>query len=104
MRKNNFSFGISESAFEDANEIALWYNRIVNGLGARFMLKLEVAFEKTLISPEAFSRYHKKSDIRKLTMSGFPYKIYYLFKKEHIEILAIIHMSRSKQFIKRKLR
>ena len=64
MRKNNFSFGISESAFEDANEIALWYNRIVNGLGTRFMLKLEVAFEKTLISPEAFSRYHKKSDIR----------------------------------------
>jgi len=104
MRKNNFSFGISESAFEDSNEIALWYNRIVNGLGSRFMLKLEIAFEKILISPEAFSRYRKNSDIRKLTVSGFPYKIYYLFKKEHIEILAIIHMSRSNQFIKRKLR
>jgi plasmid stabilization system protein ParE len=103
MRKNNFSFAVSTGAFNDANEIALWYNEKMEGLGFRFLTKLKTSFDKIHSFPENFSRYQKSSDIRKYVVSGFPYRIYYLFRKDHIEVLAIVHTSRSNQFIKRKL-
>jgi plasmid stabilization system protein ParE len=104
MGKSNFSFGISQAALDDTNEISLWYDVKMQGLGYRFLSKLKDAFDKIQSSPEAFGQYKGKNDIRKYSVTGFPYKIYYLFRKNHIEILAIVHMSRSNQFIKRKLR
>ncbi|MEO7528379.1 MAG: hypothetical protein ABIT35_09085 [Chitinophagaceae bacterium] len=104
MGKNKFSFAISSGAYDDANNIALWYNDKIDGLGYRFLSKLKKSFDKIHFSPSSFSQLGFKSNIRKYTVAGFPYKIYFLFREEHIEILAIVHMSRSNKFIKRKLK
>jgi len=104
MGKNNFSFAISPGAADDTNKAALWYNKKVDGLGYRFLSKLKISLDKIRSAPLSFTRYKKESDIRKYAVAGFPYKIYYLFRNEHIEILAIVHMSRSNKFIRKKLK
>lgn len=104
MRKNKFSLAISTGAADDTNKTAIWYNKKVDGLGHRFLSKLKDSLNKIQSSPSSFPRYKKESDIRKYAVIGFPYKIYYLFREDHIEILAIVHMSRSNSFIRRKLK
>jgi ParE toxin of type II toxin-antitoxin system, parDE len=104
MGKNKFSFAISSGAAGDTNKAAKWYDKKVDGLGYRFLTKLKVSLDKIHSAPSSFARYKKESDIRKYSVAGFPYKIYYIFRDEHIEILAIVHMSRSNNFIRRKLK
>lgn len=104
MGKNKFSFAISPGAADDTNKTAKWYDKKVDGLGYRFLSKLKASFDRIHSSPSSFARYKKESDIRKYAVGGFPYKIYYLFRNEHVEILAIVHMSRSNNFIRRKLK
>ena len=81
MRKNEFSFTISPGAADDANEIALWYNNKIDGLGYRFLSKLKTSFEKIHSSPSSFTGYKKKSDIRRYAVNGFPYKNLLPFQK-----------------------
>jgi len=76
----------------------------MDGLSDRFLLKLKVSFDKILFAPSSIARFKKKSDIRKYHVAGFPYKIYYLFRNDHIEVPAIVHRSRSNTFVRRKLR
>jgi plasmid stabilization system protein ParE len=104
MKKNKFSIGISPGAADDTNKTAAWYDNKVIGLGDRFLSKLKDSLDKILSNPSSFPRYKKESDIRKYAVMGFPYKIYYLFREGHIEVLAIVHMSRSNSFIRRKLK
>ena len=104
MRKNKFSLAISAGATDDIIKAAKWYNKKIEGLGYRFLTKLKISLDKIHLSPSSFTRYKKESSIRKYAVAGFPYKIYYLFRNEHVEILAIVHMSRSNSFIRRKLK
>lgn len=104
MGKNKFSLTISSGAADDTNKAANWYNKKIDGLGYRFLTKLKISLDKIHSAPSSFARYKKESNLRKYAITGFPYKIYYLFQDEHIEILAIVHMSRSNNFIRKKLK
>jgi hypothetical protein len=79
MRKNKFSFSISSGAADDANKISLWYNKKLDGLGYRFLSKLKQSFENIQLHPSSYSRIMPKNNIRKFTVAGFPYKIYFLW-------------------------
>ena len=104
MRKNKVSFAISPGAADDISNIAVWYHQKVEGLGNRFLLRLKASFKKVQLSPEAYARINPKSNIRRCVVPGFPYKTYFLFLDGHVEVLAVIHMSRSNRYIKRKLK
>ncbi|HMT75505.1 MAG TPA: type II toxin-antitoxin system RelE/ParE family toxin [Chitinophagaceae bacterium] len=104
MQKNNFSISISPGAADEIIETAAWYNNKVEGLGERFLKKLKSSLEEIQQSPFAFAKINQKGNIRRKITAGFPYKIFYLLDETHIEVLAVIHFSRSNRFIKRRLK
>ncbi len=95
---------ISTNAFADAAEIAVLYEQKVAFLGDQFLDDLENNFKSITTHPTYFSRYKKGSPIRKKLLKIFPYKIFYLIEKTEVKVLAIIHLSRSQNFITRKLK
>lgn len=104
MKKSNYSLTLSSAAAKDVINISLWYDRQINGLGNRFLQKLKYTLDKIQLSPTSFSGIKSKVEIRKGSIRGFPYKVYFLLFTNNIEILAIIHFSRSNRFIKRRLK
>jgi hypothetical protein len=104
MNKNNYSLTLSSAAAKDVVKISLWYDKQLDGLGSRFLQRQKKSFDKILSSPTSFSKIKSKLNIRKSGIKGFPYKVYFLLHNNHIEILAIIHFSRSNRYINRRLR
>jgi hypothetical protein len=104
MKKSNYSLTISSAAANDILQISLWYDRQVDGLGNRFLQRQKYTLDKIQLSPTSFSRTKSKLEIRKSSIKGFPFKVYFLFHNNHIEVLAIIHFSRSNRYINRRLK
>jgi toxin ParE1/3/4 len=104
MKKSNHSLTLSSAAAKDVVKISLWYDRQIDGLGNRFLKQQKHALDKIQLSPSSFSRIKSKADIRKSSIKGFPYKVFFLLHNSHIEVLAIIHFSRSNRYINRRLK
>ena len=104
MKKSNYSLTLSSAAAKDVVKISLWYDRQVDGLGNRFLQRQKSTLVKIQLSPASFSQIKSKLEIRKSSIKGFPYKVYFLLHNNHIEILAIIHFSRSNRYINRRLK
>lgn len=97
------SFFISPEASIEIEEIALWYETRTPHLGNRFLESIYKCFTKIAERPSAFSFYKTGRPIRKNVMKAFPYTIYFIYSKNKIEILAVIHFRRSKSHIKKRL-
>ena len=102
MHKRNFF--LAASALSEIRSANLWYEEKSVGLGEKFQKELFSAIEKICFNPDSFGRINKRNKIRRCVMDNFPYKIYYDSKSDPIEILAIIHTSRSNAYIKRRLK
>src|SRR6266487_3687968 len=90
----------SKASFEIV-EAAAWYEKRAEGLGEKLKADIEKACNRILNNPEAFTKINKGSRIRRIILEKFPYKIFFTFTEAGIEILAIIHASRSNAYIKR---
>ena len=104
MDKSPFTLRISANALADTIEISSWYETKAQDLGEQFLNDLEITFQHILSHPTAFARFKKGSKARKKLMSIFPYKVFYIAEKEEVNILAIIHTSRSHKFIKKQIK
>lgn len=104
MSSSSFQLFIAGEAFEDTNDIAIWYETKSTGLGEEFITDLENSYNQLLSHPFAFTKYRKGSKCRKKSLAIFPYRVFYLVENEFIKIIAIIHQSRSEKFIRRKLK
>jgi hypothetical protein len=62
---------ISADAFDDTNEIALWYEKKVKDLGEKFLEELEDAYKSILSHPTYFPRHKKAGKIRKKLLKIF---------------------------------
>ena len=72
--------------FEEAEE---FYERQGPGLGARF--RAEVRAAVTRIRAWPLSCPSERGDVRRLTLSRFPYKILYAVEADHIYVIAVAH-------------
>lgn len=104
MRKSNYSLSLSPAAAKDVVKIATWYDKKIDGLGASFLQRQKQSLDKIQLTPTSFSKIKSTFNIRKSSIKGFPYKVYFLIHKDHIEILAVIHFSRSNRYINRRLK
>ncbi|MDQ3846765.1 MAG: type II toxin-antitoxin system RelE/ParE family toxin [Bacteroidota bacterium] len=101
---NKTAYILSDGALEDAGQIVAWYELQKDGLGQMFVSSLFKALEKIAASPLSFSKVSGKKHIRKYVLKDFPFKVYYDAEKTPIRIIALIHTSRSTNYIKRRLK
>jgi len=100
---NNHSVNVSSSALEDIDSITAWYELQSVGLGIKFITEIEYSLNKIANFPQAFAAY-KNLSVRRFAMKAFPYVIYYHFASFHIEIIAVIHSSRSSRYVRGRLK
>ena len=83
---------IHESAEEEMNEAAEYYELQVPGLGQAFLQEIEHSTDLIRFEPESSPRIHKV--VRKKVLRRFPYNILYTVKDDIVTILAIASQSR----------
>ena len=78
----------------DIQQAKLWYKEKRNGLEIEFALAIEIAIEKILQMPTAYSVRYK--NVRIAHPKVFPYNIHFYINEpaELIVIMAIVHNKR----------
>ncbi len=80
----------------DIEEATEWYNLKSKGLGNKFLEELNYTFEKLKQNPFAFAKDFELVEVRKASISKFPYKIFYTINEEKnfVNVFAVFHSSR----------
>jgi plasmid stabilization system protein ParE len=81
---------VSALAESDLADAADWYNRILSGLGDDFVLCVELALDRILEHPEAFTLILPA--VRRALVRRFPYGVFFRLRHERIEIEAVFHL------------
>ena len=90
-------------ALVDADEAAAWYEKELNGLGKRFLLRLSETLDKLKENPH--SHLVISDPVRRILLKSFPYKILYFIKDNStIVVIGIIHMKRSKRYYRSRMK
>jgi len=92
---------IRPEAEDDLKEAFSWYEDKRNGLGHDFMLQIEAGLRFIERKPEIHPAEYKGT--RKHLIKRFPYKIIYLFEKERVIVLAVIHGKRSPALVRKRI-
>ncbi len=98
-----YTLHYTEQYREDVLAAYDWYYKVNKELSAKFIDELKEGEELILENPKANGRVFK-SKFRRYLTPVFPYKIIYRIQDNSIYVIALIHLSRSNRFIKRKLK
>jgi plasmid stabilization system protein ParE len=79
--------------FEDAEH---YYDQQIPKLGERFRAEVRSALPRIAAWPLSYPC--ERGDIRRLTLSRFPYKILYSVEADHIYIIAVAHYHREPKY------
>ena len=82
----------SPEARREFLEAERYYNRQTPGLGDEFRAEIKAALPR--IKDWPLSCPLELGDIRRLTLSRFPYKLLYSVEDDHIYIIAVAHQHR----------
>ena len=80
-------------AESDVDNAASFYHLISPALGHEFLDELRDALKRISSNPELYQRIHPR--IRRGLTRRFPFAIYYLAESGGVEMIAILHTSRS---------
>jgi len=80
------------SAVEELSEAAAYYDARLHGLGKDFLEAIDQAVTKLQAAPKRFAIV--QDDIRRCTLSRFPYAIYYRTTGDLVRVLVIRHHAR----------
>jgi plasmid stabilization system protein ParE len=74
-------------ALAEFDDSAVWYERQCPGLGADFLARVQLVFDRLV----AFPRMHQVvvRDVRRAVVSKFPYVEYYRVRPDCIEVIAV---------------
>jgi plasmid stabilization system protein ParE len=81
-----------------------WYERKSDGLGERFYIEVQKAFDRIIKNPSAYSKIKRHIVIRRINLFHFPYKIFYDPLVKPIRIIAVIHAARSPKYIRTRIK
>lgn len=93
---------VRPEAENDLKEAFSWYEDKRRGLGYDFLLQVEAGLRFIERNPGICPPEYKGT--RKHLIKRFPYKIIYLFEKQTIIVLAVIHGKRSPNLIKKRIK
>lgn len=77
-----------------------WYEDRSAGLGRRFLDAVDVVLGKIEKNPLRYSCVYK--DVRRAPTPRFPFGIFYIFDKQVVSILRVLHQARSPALWKRR--
>ena len=86
----------SPEAKLELEEAERYYNRQEPGLGERLRKEMRSALPRIRAWPLSCPTEH--GDIRRLTLSRFPYKLLYSVEADHLYVIAIAHQHREPDF------
>jgi len=86
----------SPQARHEFDEAEHYYARLVSGLGDTFRAELKSALSRLQSWPLACPV--ERGNIRRMTLSRFPYKLLYSVESDHIYILAVAHQHRAPDY------
>jgi plasmid stabilization system protein ParE len=90
-------------AEQDFAAASQWYESKTAGLGLDFAREIDIALQKVILKPDLFPILDKTLEVRRVLVSRFPYKIFFVVRPEQIEVCAILHSSRDDSIIKGRL-
>jgi toxin ParE1/3/4 len=84
---------ITTEAEQDIADAVAWYDRNLVGLGARFILSLEVALNHIRRASEAATEAYP--GVRRVVVRRFPYGMFYRSDSNRIVVIAVYHSKRN---------
>lgn len=94
-----FLINIREEAVVDLQSSVRWYNEQKEGLGTEFLDDLDSAIQVLKDGPLMFQIVHR--DLRRLTLTRFPFIIVYQVQGNVVTVLRVFHTSRGPRGWKR---
>ena len=88
-------------AREELAESAQWYEDRKSGLGEEFLIEVESKLERIANRPQSHPVTYE--NVRQISLTRFPYLIYYLIKPPSIFILSVWHKKRNRDGWKTRL-
>lgn len=89
----NYTFLISQAAYEDIKAASEWYEKHRIGLSLDFELCVEGGYEDIRNSPTAYQIKFKNVRVKYITR--FPYGIHFILENEVIYVIAVLHTSKN---------
>src|SRR5688572_22873266 len=89
-------------AQEDFAVAAAWYDSQTSGLAIDFGREIDIALQKIVVNPSLFPVLDKTTDIRRVLVARFPYKIFFIVRSQQIDVCAIYHSSQDDWILKRR--
>jgi plasmid stabilization system protein ParE len=86
----NYSYKLSISAIDDLSKSYAWYEDKLSGLGERFLISMDNAFDTICINPTAF-QVRFNSNVRGYVVNNFPYIILYIVEDATLNIIAVFN-------------
>ena len=83
---------VHESAHEELNAAAVFYESREPNLGEEFLQELSQSFQKIKSRPFSYGIYF--DDYRRCLMSRFPFQVVYDIQGTVIAVLAVAHLRR----------
>lgn len=77
---------------------ARYYERQVPGLGKDFLAAVDAAFDDITVHPDRWRILEE--DVRRYLMPRFPFGILYQVRTEHVQVVAVAHLSRHPDYWK----
>ncbi len=84
---------VRPEAEQDMAEGRDWYEGRREGLGAEFLTAVDEVFACIRETPELYAPEYKS--VRRVGLNRFPYVVYYRIVGDDVEVLAVLHGSRS---------
>jgi plasmid stabilization system protein ParE len=86
---------IRPEAEADMAEQFEWYEARKTGLGYDFLAEIRSALRKIEDNPLRYVRVYRNA--RRALLRKFPFKVFYVFEEDKIEVIGVIHARRDPQ-------
>ncbi len=83
---------LRQEAERDLSEAHAWYEEQVPGLGSDFLAVVERTLESIQENPARFPLIYR--EVRRALLRRFPYGIFFVWEKQLLSVIAVIHTAR----------
>lgn len=85
---------ITRAAESDLIEAVRWYEHERSALGLHFLQEATSALQRALAQPEAYRLLRRRPHVRRVLITRFPYRIFYILRPDALIVFAVLHAKR----------
>ena len=85
---------IRPEAEADLTDAALLYDSREPGIGLELLSEVNSAIARVLNNPDSFTRVRRNPPIRRVLIRRFPYRVFYINRRDSIVVFAVLHAAR----------